>query len=295
MIMEQDYIKLKQIKPALSGYIRESQALLKTDPFPAEKSVHDVRVLMKKARAVLRLISPQLDVKISEKGKVELREVGRIMRSWRDDSVVRRTLKHLKKDHPGIFAGLEDNEKLLSLMIKTEPVTKVAEDLQKDLRRIMEILIKTGYMIRFEPMNNLDPQLLIKTLELSYNRVVHNYLSSRNKLNQSSIHEFRKRSKDFLYQLWFFRPLNSSVIKNLEKKLDTLTRNLGQYNDLALLLERLGYNYDATSNQPALDELAIIIRGEQDHCLSKVWPVAYKIFCPGQKLVNVLGFKLLVI
>lgn len=293
--MEQDYIKLKQIKPALSGYIRESQALLKTDPFPAEKSVHDVRVLMKKARAVLRLISPQLDVKISEKGKVELREVGRIMRSWRDDSVVRRTLKHLKKDHPGIFAGLEDNEKLLSLMIKTEPVTKVAEDLQKDLRRIMEILIKTGYMIRFEPMNNLDPQLLIKTLELSYNRVVHNYLSSRNKLNQSSIHEFRKRSKDFLYQLWFFRPLNSSVIKNLEKKLDTLTRNLGQYNDLALLLERLGYNYDATSNQPALDELAIIIRGEQDHCLSKVWPVAYKIFCPGQKLVNVLGFKLLVI
>jgi len=44
-----------------------------------------------------------------------------------------------------------------------------------------------------------------------------------------------------------------------------------------------------------MDELIIKIREKQDTYLSKVWPVAYKIFCPGQKLVNVLGFKLLVI
>jgi hypothetical protein len=44
-----------------------------------------------------------------------------------------------------------------------------------------------------------------------------------------------------------------------------------------------------------MDELAILIHGEQDRYLSKVWPAAYKIFCPGQKLVNILGFRLLVI
>jgi hypothetical protein len=44
-----------------------------------------------------------------------------------------------------------------------------------------------------------------------------------------------------------------------------------------------------------MDELIIVIREAQDNYLSKVWPVAYKVFCPGNKLVNVLGFKILTI
>jgi hypothetical protein len=44
-----------------------------------------------------------------------------------------------------------------------------------------------------------------------------------------------------------------------------------------------------------MDELIIIIREAQDNYLSKVWPVAYKIFCPGKKLANVLGYKILAI
>jgi predicted metal-dependent enzyme (double-stranded beta helix superfamily) len=49
--MELDYVKLKEIKPVLAGYIRESQLLLKKSAVPDEKTVHDVRVLMKKSRA----------------------------------------------------------------------------------------------------------------------------------------------------------------------------------------------------------------------------------------------------
>jgi len=37
------------------------------------------------------------------------------------------------------------------------------------------------------------------------------------------------------------------------------------------------------------------LREAQDRYLAKVWPTAYQIFCPGKKLVNILGFKLLVI
>jgi len=44
--MELDYVKLKEIKPALAGYIRECQTLLKKSVIPDEKTVHDVRVLM---------------------------------------------------------------------------------------------------------------------------------------------------------------------------------------------------------------------------------------------------------
>jgi CHAD domain-containing protein len=125
--------------------------------------------------------------------------------------------------------------------------------------------------------------------------VVDIYLTCRNYPRPDKLHEFRKKAKDFLYQLYFFRQLNPSAIKALEKKLDNLTQNLGRFNDLSQLVMALDYEYSVNKNQPALDELVIRIREKQDIYLSKIWPAAYKIFCPGQKLVNVLGFKLLLI
>ena len=136
---------------------------------------------------------------------------------------------------------------------------------------------------------------LLKELENTYNNVVDKYLVCRNNPKPENIHMFRKKSKDFLYQLWFFRALNPSVLKAVEKKLDAMTQNLGKYNDLAQLIVTLEYKYSGTAEPAALDELIILIREAQDRYLMKVWPVAYKIFCPGKKLFNVLGFKLLII
>ena len=74
-IMELDYIKLKEIKPVLAGYIRESQAMLKIEPHPDDEVIHDVRVFMKKSRAVLKLVAPQLDKEYIARDIVALREV----------------------------------------------------------------------------------------------------------------------------------------------------------------------------------------------------------------------------
>ena len=291
--MEQDFVKLRQIKPSFAGYIRDAQEMFRTETFPDEDIVHDVRVLMKKARAVLRLISPQLNEEFAAREKISLREVGRIMSSWRDTSVLRKTLKYLRKNNPGIFIKLVDNEIIASLMKKMETIVNPEE--LADVEKIRDILNRSCYRIRFEPMNNLDANKLLIGLEVTYNRVVKIYVASRNNLRQKDLHEFRKRSKDFLYQLWFFRPLNPPVIKKLEKDLDSLTRNLGKYHDLAQFVSSIGYDYKNDHNDPALNELGIIIRNKQDMYLSKVWPIAYKIFCPGQNLTNILGFKLLVI
>jgi len=293
--MELDYVKLKEIKPALTGYIKESQILLKQSPVTDEKTVHDVRVYMKKARAVLKLIAPQQEPESIVRDITAYREVGRIMSSWRETSVHRKTLKELRKEFPGIFSQIQENDEIITLLNKTEPVTEPAEDIKVGLEEIDSLLNKAGYRLRFQPINVVDPQLLIKELEATFNKVTDIYLICRNNPKPKYLHEFRKKSKDFLYQLYFFRPLNTSVIKALEKKMDALTQNLGKYNDLTQLIKALGYNYPNNPNIPEMDELIIKIREKQDTYLSKVWPVAYKIFCPGQKLVNVLGFKLLVI
>jgi CHAD domain-containing protein len=293
--MEPDYIKLRDIKPALTGYIKEAETILKSAEYPDEEAVHDVRVLMKKARAALRITSPQIDREFADREKMALREVGRLMSDWRTSSVLRKTLKELKKKHPDLFTKLMSNEKI-NILLKKPEGSEIPNDLERDnLKKIIAILTKTGYHFRFEPMAALDAHLLLKELEVTYNRVANNYLISRNYQKPSNLHELRKSAKDFLYQLWFFRPLNVSEIKNLEKKLDFLTQNLGKYNDLAQLLKSLEYKYEYTANPPEFDELALIIKEEQDRYLLKVWPVAHKLFSPGQKLTVILGFKLLVI
>jgi hypothetical protein len=84
------------------------------------------------------------------------------------------------------------------------------------------------------------------------------------------------------------------VIKKLEKNLDILTQNLGKYNDLSQIINSLDYRIDEV-NSNALNELMILIKDRQDKYLETVWPLAYKIFCPGRKLLNVLGYKLVVL
>jgi CHAD domain-containing protein len=291
--MEQDYIKLKEIKPELAGYISEAQMLLKKSPIPDDASVHDMRVLLKKARSVLKLISPQVDSEYNQKDIPSLKEAAGIMSAWRDSTVYRKTLKELRKDFPQIFSQLKENEKITFLMKKPEPLKEPDPEVVSGIREIDSLLKKTGYRIRFTKLDT-NPELLLKELEQTYLKVVDMFLVCRNKPKEPGFHELRKKTKDFLYQLYFFRPLNSQAVKALEKKLEAMTRNLGKVNDLAQLVKALDYRYPNDLNAPVLDELVVRIREKQDEYLSKAWPTASKYFCPGKRLVNLLGYKVLI-
>ncbi|HOP00086.1 MAG TPA: CHAD domain-containing protein [Bacteroidales bacterium] len=290
----QNYIKLLEVKPALTGYLREAHEML--DPFAVtgDKAVHDVRVLMKKSRAVLRLISDQTDDVFFKRNYEACREVGRLLASHRDSSVYRKTLKDLKKDHGRLFASLKDNEHLAALSVNKDVSKEQLPAVKNDLAAARELIGKAGYRLRFQNLQNVDPRMLLASLDETYKTVVQRYMVARNKPRPGNIHLFRKKAKDLLYQLWIFRPLNTSAVKSLEKKLDTMTRNLGKYNDLAQLLKILEYKQPGKVDNIYNDQLILVIRDAQDRYLSKVWPVAFKIFTPGKKLVSLLKFKILI-
>ena len=285
----------KEIKPYLSGYIRKAGLLLRRSAVPDDDAIHDIRVLMKKSRATLKLTLPFTDTDLQTKDIQDLKRVGQIMSKWRDSSVHRMTIKELKKDLPHLFEKLKDNEKIADLIKKPAAVTEADESLAIDIDQIDSLLKKAGSRIRFYQLQKIDPAPLFNQLELTFENVRVVYLECRNRTKPEKMHELRKRSKDLLYQLYFFRPVNPPAVKSFEKRLEKLTLNLGRYNDLFQLLKALGYVYPGENSSPVMDELAIKIYERQDKYLSKVWPDAYKCFCPGTNLVNLLGFKLLVI
>lgn len=295
MTMLTDYVKLKEIKPSLCGYIREAQLMLDPVKVPDEKVVHDVRVLMKKSRATIKLLKTQLDEESFNREYNSLREIGRIMQSWRETSVHRKLLKDLKKKHPGLFSQLADNQKINLILSKPEIINEPSPEMKSGLENIITLLHKSGYRLRFRSMNNLDQKLIIGELEKTFDNVTVCFLKARNYPKNVNLHEFRKKTKDFLYQLTFFRSLDPKAIKSLEKRTEALGQNLGKFNDYAVLITSLGYKYPSGENSNAIDELIVIIKQEQDKYLLKVWPSALRIFRPGKKLTNLPGFKVPVI
>jgi CHAD domain-containing protein len=293
--MPEDNLKLKDIKPALCGYISEAQLMLDPGVVPDEKVIHDVRVLMKKSRASIKLLKTQIDEESFNKEYLTFREVGRIMCTWRENSVHRKLIKDLKKRFPELFSRLKDNEKINLLLGKQQILNEPSPEMKDGLVKIIGLLHKSGFRLRFRSMNNLDQKLTTGELEKTFDNVSSCFLKARNYNKKVNLHEFRKKTKDFLYQLTFFRSLDPKAIKSLEKRIEALGQNLGKYNDYAVLITSLGYTYPSGENNSAIDELIVIIKQEQDRYLLKVWPSAFRIFRPGKKLANLPGFKVPVI
>ena len=293
-MVENGYVKIKDIKPVLSGYLRKTLVLIKKNDVPDEKAIHDIRVFLKKSRAVMKLIRSQDDTELNKRDLDSLKKAGRLLSDIRDTSVQRKVIKELKKEYPDLFINLEDNSIIASLMTTGDRQYDQHPEIILKIKEAEDLLYKTAYRIRFRSMNDFDPHMLIKELGNAYDKVSGCYLTARSQSLETNIHEFRKRSKDFLYQLYFFRPLNPATVKSLEKKLDSLARNQGRYNDLSQLIRSLGYS-PGNNNPAALDELIIHVRERQDMYMKKIWPAAFKLFCPGTNFINLLGFKILVI
>ncbi len=293
--MEQETIRIREIKPVLTEYISKSKELLGKSSVPDDDAVHDIRVFMKRARAVLRLTGTLLENDLTARDLESLKMVGRIMSTWRDTTVQRKTLRDLRKKYRHIFSQLESDEKITSLIRKPLKAEGTDEEKKPGIAEIDDLLNKTYFRIRFYQMQSVNHSDLLLNFEQSFEKVRKIYLECRNQVKPELVHEFRKRSKDFLYQLYFFRPLNPPAIKSVEKRLDRMTMNLGKYNDLCQLLDAIGYVYPGQSDNPAMDELALRIRDKQDLYLSKAWNDAYKCFHPGAKLADLLGITILVI
>jgi CHAD domain-containing protein len=293
--MPEDNLKLKEIKLALCGFISEAQLMLDPGVVPVEKVIHDVRVLMKKSRASIKLLKTQIDEESFNKEYLTFREVGRIMCTWRENSVHRKLLTDLKKRFPELFSRLKDNE-MINLLLGTQQIlNEPSPEMKEGLEKIIGLLHKSVYRLRFRSMNNLDQKLITVELEKTFDNVSSCFLKARNYTKNVNLHEFRKKTKDFLYQLTFFRSLDPKAIKSLEKRIEALGQNLGKYNDYAVLITSLSYTYPSGENSSAIDELIVIIKQEQDRYLLKIWPSAFRIFRPGKKLANLPGFKVPVI
>lgn len=208
--------------------------------------VHELRRRMKKMRAILRLVREEIGEERFQLENQRLRELGRTLSEMRDAEVRLRTLDR-------VLARSFD-EKRLFRSLRNE----VAERARACRKAAGEVLEETIFHEPEPlPLDGLSTARLCEALEMTYRRARKAQRVAREKPTPEHLHELRKRAKDLWYDLRLLQRAFPEVLKPQAAQYRRLTKLLGEYLDLTLLLAAL------QKSAPELKPLAAAMKTRQ--------------------------------
>lgn len=217
-------------------YLDQAIALLAL-PDLDETAVHEVRVLMKQLRGLVRLYGGDELKPVVREINVVLRDVAKVFAARRDAHVLAETLEQVAR-RSNRRVATELRRILQEVTLQTADVLPELEpqSLVADLQRVRELWRQR--------LQQPDDEFLADALARSYRR---NRREGREALRQRethAMHDWRKRVKYFYYQLGVLNTADEWLQqqKDMLRKLGSL---LGKVHDLDVLDEYL-WTTDAT-------------------------------------------------
>lgn len=265
----------RYLRKVLQTFIGESEAMIPAAGLPGVAEVHDIRVNMKRCRAILKLLraSPRSDFYCRENGS--LRDISALFSPNREKEVLKKTLRMLSKQYPEVFSR-EFSEMICEAEAEFSINSVVAspDDISSEAR---ELLRRAWYRIGFVSLSDLTRNILLDGLYDSFIRAERAFNLARSTSLATDLHEFRKRSKDLLYQVRFFSDYNPGHFEEVHSNLDEICSILGKYNDLSgawniIQVSRSGLGEKKVDKAlKAIDDERILLAG-------RVFPLADKFF-----------------
>jgi CHAD domain-containing protein len=196
------------------------------------ESVHKARQHIKKLRALLRLIRGELDREIYHRQNAALRKMARALSGMRESTIQLKTLATLRRSHPVQLSKKEFQffKKILLRAHRRQPHALKASKAfsKKKLKRLKHEINRW----KIDGIKARDLQLGIKKTR---NRFLDAHQQARLAPDDKTIHEWRKRTKDFLYQSQFLENLRPEFFVRQAEWLGRLGEYLGDAHDLAML------------------------------------------------------------
>jgi CHAD domain-containing protein len=215
--------------------IKSAIACVKQPSTDREEDLHQVRLAIKKLRAILRLLGPLVSKTFFKRENARLRSAARRLARLRDLAVARRTLEQVTDKLAGHSQGAAVQEVFEFFLAQTPASSHHDEDRESTLRLAARTLAQT----RLASHALALPDRGWKTIELGLkklyrqNRTWMKCASSSDK--DEDFHEWRKRVKYYFYLLKMLTPMWPSRLGKTVKHLDCLQDKLGKDHDLAVL------------------------------------------------------------
>ncbi len=235
-------VTMDQLELAAGGYFDGE------DEFAG--AVHESRKAIKRIRALLRLIRPELSERVYEYEDHTIRDTARLVGEIRSVTAVTEAALLIRDLYGDLLADgtfeeltsrLSHRRDLIELHALEDPnlVTRVVRNLEKayhrysswptdpDAREVYGLGIRDNYAS------------IEQGLHSTYGRGRKQMVAAYTTPTDENFHQWRKRAKYLRYQMEFLAPLWPEVVAGLAMTLDHLGMLLGEDHDLAELLALL--------------------------------------------------------
>jgi CHAD domain-containing protein len=213
------------------------------------ESIHDARKEIKKIRATLRLARGGLGHKEYQKLHSHFQEAGRALSTVRDAAVLAATANKIRRGRQARSAS--------------SALSKLCDDLNRCTNECAQCLAASAEclsMVRSAatekiPWRRVCWRHLHSGLLRSCKRSRAAFKAAKETPSAENLHEWRKRSKDLLYQLCIVKRLSPRTISHLIKCFKHLTEDLGDFHDLVMLDRALAKAGLDAGERIALEEI----------------------------------------
>jgi CHAD domain-containing protein len=204
---------------------------------PRAESVHEVRKSLKKTRALLRLVRPQLG-EFYDDENIRLRDTGHKLSELRDAGALIGVLDQLRKRPHTSDAGksFSSVRRVLSEQKRQLEEAPEARQLKPQLTATLK---QAQNSIRYWPLEIDGFEAIEAGLERTFRAGRTAMAKARKTGAREDFHEWRKRVKDHWYQVRLLQKVWGEVMIAYEQSLKDLEDALGEDLNLAILKDRV--------------------------------------------------------
>jgi CHAD domain-containing protein len=204
---------------------------------PRDEAIHEARKSIKKARALLRLVRPELgEFYASESAR--LRDTGEKLSQLRDLGALITTFDELKKERGKTLGNIPLTAIRHALVLHKKRVeTEMGvQDLMHGLAASLGLTMRsvTHWPLKAEGFAALEPGL-----KQTFRAGKKAFEELNKHASRERFHEWRKRVKDHWYHVRLLENLWTDVIRGYEQTLKELEDALGEDLNLAILRDHL--------------------------------------------------------
>ena len=196
----------------------------------SEEGVHDARKDMKKLRALLRLVRGEVGEKVFRREADTFRDAARELSGVRDADVMLATLADLEERYDADVGPVRQR-------VEAHRVQTTGGGRQRAAKTAIAILTEARGRVDDWPLERDGFEALEDGLRRTYRRGRRDWRAAVREPSDESLHEWRKRAKDFWYHCSILEATWKPVMTALADEAHELSDRLGDDHDLAVLLD----------------------------------------------------------
>jgi CHAD domain-containing protein len=233
------------------------------DPASLPKAVHETRLALKRARAIVRLLRPSLGSPMARKLNQNLRAASHQLAEARDDVAGLDVLTELS-----VKRSAKEAKTLATIRaswVRTIDKKSLSNaQLNQGIRRAQTTLRSTAATLTKVPWKKRGWAILSAGIRSGHQRARRRFKAARKSTDPAVLHSWRTASKSLLYQLAILRPISKHRLERWTRDLDALQKSLGTINDLATLGQRLSKKPSQFGGKASVQSALSILQREQD-------------------------------